>query len=85
MWCPLIGTSGSDLLLGLRHQGFKYISTLDSSQEWLFDLSEDAAEQLNIVQEQEKLLEQVRTYVKGDRKKLLRAQGEVSSGRSTSN
>ncbi|HAE55197.1 MAG TPA: hypothetical protein DCG25_09515 [Acidimicrobiaceae bacterium] len=85
MWCPLLGWSEDELLLGLRHQGFKYISTLDMRQEWLFDLSEDSGEASNLVTEQEKLLQQVRTYVESDRKKLQTLQGAALAGRSSSN
>jgi len=77
MWCPLIGINpaGTGPLLGLRHQGFKYVADTMTDEEWLYDLAEDPDEIDSLVDSQAALLNQVRSTLQLDRAKLDALQG----------
>ena len=70
MWTTLMGldANGQPQLLGLRHQGIKYIETIDGEKEWLYSLTDDPGETKDLSAEQPELVKQVRAILEEDRK-----------------
>lgn len=71
VWCSLLGRDREGgWLLGYRNDGVKYTRRADGSEEALYDVDVDAAEQVDVSEQQEGAIEQLRGLLRSEGKAL---------------